>query len=81
MFDFISSGAFSYITAGNSVCDHSSKTPCPVLLLGHLTRPSESVSTGGRQVGTGPGQEEEGLGSGLWAMGAPQKGVLWLWSG
>lgn len=33
------------------------------------------------QGAQGPGQEGAGAGQGVWAMGAPRKGVLWLWRG
>lgn len=85
--DFTSRGSFSYTTAWNSVPDHSCKTPCPVLLSDHLTRPSESASSEVRQGAKGPGHEGEGagqpqeLGSDGVGRGCPTEGVQWIWCG
>lgn len=51
------------------VCEHPSKTPCPVLLLGHLTRPSGRGSHG-KAGRLGPGQGGVGLGEAGLGCGA-----------
>lgn len=53
------------------MCDHSSKTPCPVLLLGHRTGLQEAWAEGEGRVRRGQARKGQRLDSGVWAVGAP----------